>query len=163
MNNTWYFWRGGGACISGAQGEKQTMLCILSSCLSLFPSSLFKPCFRFPVRVPTKLVKRLLKRQCGLLDSVWPQTQMTECGRAQRTGQLACTHMYQAADCGVGRKSTTTYNGQDMRREFHGDKNVTSCSMGMFCTFWDDELSRTCHWVFPCLLGGLASLGIEPS
>lgn len=27
-----------------------------------------------------------------------------------------------------------------MRKELHGGKNVTSCSVGMFWTFWDDEL-----------------------
>lgn len=27
-----------------------------------------------------------------------------------------------------------------MRKKLHGDKNVTSCSVGMFWTFWDDEL-----------------------
>lgn len=40
----------------------------------------------------------------------------------------------------MGRKNTTTYKGQDMRKELHGDKNVTSCSVGMFWTFWDDAL-----------------------
>lgn len=52
-----------------ARREKSRPHCAFSPpAFPFFPSLPFKPCFPFSVRVLTKLGKRLLKRQCGLLD-----------------------------------------------------------------------------------------------